>query len=741
MAGDIAKIGIEADTRDLKEAKTDLDNLSPAADKAEKSVKKFTDRIKDLGNAMSGKITSAFGIFKSAIGGFVGGLVASLGVDRLIGALADLSDKLDNISKAASRLGESMGNIQGLAAAADLAGIEMGQMTNILQRMNKTLADAVAKGKGTQGIFKALGLSAQDLLKMPINERIATLADRIQELNPSAEQLALILAKLGDRSGVLTALVQNGGDDIRDATAMIKEFGGELTTLDGKNIEAMNDAFTKLGYAFQAIGNQILAGVSPSIAIIVEGLAYLVSGFNLVITVIGFFARVLYNGFVQPFITAAKLIDQAFQAVFGIDIISAAKTGVNFVINVFKGAFAAVQVIWDRLPVVFQAAALGGAKMALDAINKFVQGSIKSFNYLAESIGSIFGAKIGDTIDPEKFSVANTDIYKTIKAQMTGANSDLKNMWKDVKGAFSAQMSVDNFANANDKSATAVTKNKLAIDALNDALGTNGEKADKASEKLTILQGISKELDRVAAPFDQAQSAFQKLSDMQKNGILTGDQYVAVLERIHDAFIMAGGTAEQWAKIITKSTNDIATALNGVLENALTGTGDAFADLLMTGKADFKALADSIIRDILRMAWQAAVVKPLLNFLSPIIGTVTGSVGTSTASTSVASAAAQPTSFSTNMMQAANQNAAPTKRVPSGSLAMAANGGGGNKSLSIGKVEMHMHSDGNQTPDDDRRQGERVANAFTERMRGIAVETFMDMTSYGGSANPKGVRK
>lgn len=738
MAGDIAKIGFEANTDPLKRAKTDLENLSPAAAKAETAFGKLSRKVSEVGSAISGKLSSALGVLKGTLAGLVAGLLASLGIDRIIHAFGDLAEKLDSIGKASDKLHESMGNMQGLAAAADLAGIDMGQLSSVAQRMNRTLGEAIAKGKGTQGVFKALGISAKELASMPLNERLATIADRIQELNPSAEQMALILAKLGDRSGALSALLQNGGDDIRNATQMIKDFGGAITDDDQHNIQEMNDSFTKLGYSVQAVGNQILATVAPAITVIITSLAYLISyihtAFSGLYSVLSFTFKLIWNIanalFIQPIINGAKMIDKAFQAVFGTDIVTVAKFAANAIINAFKGAFAATQVVWERLPVVFRAAAYGAAKLALDGVNAFVQGAINAFSFLATKVAKLFNIAVPSLDAKDVFDITGTDLYKDINAKQQGASADLNSMWKEAQSAFSAQMSVDNFASANDKSATAVKTNKLAIDALSDSLGASGDKAKKASEKLTELQQISKELDAISAPYDQATSAFQKLSDMQKNGIINGDQYAAMLMRIHDAFIAAGGTAEQWSKIISTNTNTMGEAIKDFATNSLTSLGDAFADLAITGKIDFKSLADSIIRDLIRIAWQAIVVKPLLSFFglgSTIAGGVTAAAGAPAMSAGVVAAASSPVS---------------SQKMPAGSLV--ANGGsprgavGGG--LHIEKVEVSVQGNGSQSADDDREQGKRIADSLHERFKAIAVQTYGEMNAYGGAANPRGIR-
>ena len=58
--------------------------------------------------------------------------------------------------------------------------------------------------------------------------------------------------------------------------------------------------------------------------------------------------------------------------------------------------------------------------------------------------------------------------------------------------------------------------------------------------------------------------------------------------------------------------------MRDVGERALTDLGEEFISLAVDGEASFGDLAKSIIKDLLRIAWQALVVKPLLESLGNI---------------------------------------------------------------------------------------------------------------------------
>ena len=83
-------------------------------------------------------------------------------------------------------------------------------------------------------------------------------------------------------------------------------------------------------------------------------------------------------------------------------------------------------------------------------------------------------------------------------------------------------------------------------------------------------------------------------------------------------------------KTAMEDAKDYTTALGKVGENIFTGMADNLADFVMTGKMNFKDFANSVIRDLLRIAARWAIIEGF----KMILGYFTG--GASTAVTSVA---------------------------------------------------------------------------------------------------------
>lgn len=66
---------------------------------------------------------------------------------------------------------------------------------------------------------------------------------------------------------------------------------------------------------------------------------------------------------------------------------------------------------------------------------------------------------------------------------------------------------------------------------------------------------------------------------------------------------------------VIDKTNDLASAANNTAQNAISGIGDAFADLATTGKLSFANLTNSIVASFVKMTTEALVAKSAMSFL------------------------------------------------------------------------------------------------------------------------------
>lgn len=170
---------------------------------------------------------------------------------------------LDALTDVAHQVGGTVAGLQSLQRVGDLAGASTEDLTAAVNGLNNKLGAAV-EGSGTaMGALNALGLSAKDLSKMDVDQRLAAIADAIQKSGVSAQQTGAILRDLGIKQASLIPLFQQGGDAIRAARKELDGYGVAISEIDVERIGAANDALKTIELAAKGVATSISISVSP----------------------------------------------------------------------------------------------------------------------------------------------------------------------------------------------------------------------------------------------------------------------------------------------------------------------------------------------------------------------------------------------------------------------------------------------------------------------------------------------
>ena len=196
----------------------------------------------------------------------VAGAAAALGTAIAAMAIKGGND-IDRVVKSARRIDGTAGAFQALELAAGEAGVSLSGLTNDIQTMNRELSS------GSAGAIKALdrlGMSADELLSMDADERVASVADRVKELGLSAGEATGLLRDLGIRNREMALLMIQGGDAIRDARDDIRSYGLEIDDALGAKIEQANDRIARLGIVSQYLGQRLAAELVPAMGMFAQ---------------------------------------------------------------------------------------------------------------------------------------------------------------------------------------------------------------------------------------------------------------------------------------------------------------------------------------------------------------------------------------------------------------------------------------------------------------------------------------
>lgn len=198
------------------------------------------------------------GLFSAVAGGAVA-LGAALSAAAMKGA-----QDIDRAAKAARRLDISVGSFRALELAAGEAGIPLSALTNDLQNVARELANLGTSGNADRALER-LGLAVSDVADLEASDRLAKIADRVQELGLSSGQASAVLRDLGVRNREMVLLMMQGGDAIRAAKGDIDDYGLAISSVDAARIEKANDALGRLGLITQYAGQQLAIGLVPAL--------------------------------------------------------------------------------------------------------------------------------------------------------------------------------------------------------------------------------------------------------------------------------------------------------------------------------------------------------------------------------------------------------------------------------------------------------------------------------------------
>ncbi len=228
-----------------------------------KAVDKTKAGFSGVANGLK-KISGAVFNMKNALVGAVG----TAGFGALIKSSINAGDEL---AKTADKLGVTTTALAGLRHAAELTGVSTGTMDMAMQRFTRRAAEA-AQGTGeAKGALQELGINAEDLVKLPLDQQMSVVADSMAGVEKQSDKVRLAM-KLFDSEGVALVNTLGGGSEaLEKMTAEAEQLGITLSRTDTAQMEAANDSLTRLKAVFTGLTNQLSLAFAPIITFVADG--------------------------------------------------------------------------------------------------------------------------------------------------------------------------------------------------------------------------------------------------------------------------------------------------------------------------------------------------------------------------------------------------------------------------------------------------------------------------------------
>src|SRR6056297_82996 len=179
---------------------------------------------------------------------------------------------VDAQAKLAASLDTTVASIQVLERAAELSGARFSEIEGGASRLTRRLSLFASDGGGpAAAAIERLGLNAQELLRLPLDQRIDVVTRAIRENAAASEQAALFSQLFGDRAFVAfqrldTATLEQANQDLRD-------FGAIVSDQDAAQIERTNDVISRLGLVWRGLSNQLAVAAAPALEAVADAMA------------------------------------------------------------------------------------------------------------------------------------------------------------------------------------------------------------------------------------------------------------------------------------------------------------------------------------------------------------------------------------------------------------------------------------------------------------------------------------
>ena len=224
----------------------------------------------EFGNGLR-KAQSSLGNFAGAMKGLAVG--AAAGAAAALGGLAVAINsslgRMDELGKAAQKIGIPVDEFSKLEYAAKLSDISLEQLTGTLAKFSKNLAEVGSGGQNDAGAaLAALGVSATDAQGRlrPTSAIIADVAAAFAVMKDGADKTALAIALFGKSGAEMIPLLNGGREAIANAGAELERFGGVVTPEAAANAELFNDNLTRMQEAGSGMATVLASKLSPFMA-------------------------------------------------------------------------------------------------------------------------------------------------------------------------------------------------------------------------------------------------------------------------------------------------------------------------------------------------------------------------------------------------------------------------------------------------------------------------------------------
>jgi hypothetical protein len=467
---------------------------------------------------------------------------------------------IDDLAKTSRSIDGTIDGLRGLRIAAGDAGIGASELDSSVQVLNQRLGEAMRGSGAAKDSLDRLGLSAEELSRMDVDERMATIADRMQAMGMSSAQAGDELRQLGIRNREMVLLMTQGGDAIRDARGEVDSLGLSLSEVDAAKVEQANDAMSRIGMMLGSLFENLAVQFAPLLTAIAER-------FTSVASEAGGFGSI-----------ATKAFDAVVKAI-------------GITANVISGLIRGVKTLGNAFVIMANGATAVFAKIAETIAKAFdwvISMVIEGINSVIRQLNRLPKVDIDEIADPQL--AANT--AQLFSATGDAARENMESAWDAIGDTWSKpfpSVAIDQFVadsrEAAEQAAQAVVDGQQRAA---EAVGDSPVFRFSEEENQKFLDSLMERFATEAELYEMKYAdELQQLREAKEQELLTEEEY------IHRREQLAGEHADRMADIQEMERRQRIGIMSDMMKNltGLMNTGSR--KLFEIGKA--AAIANALI--------------------------------------------------------------------------------------------------------------------------------------------------
>jgi hypothetical protein len=221
-----------------------------------------------LAGAAKGVAGIAASLGTAAVAGGIGLIVS--GMSAAAASVWRFSEAAAGIDDIAQRTGASAEALSQLRYAAEQSGANLEAVEKGMRKLGDVTTQAAGGSKSAAAALASVGLSAEQLLAMPVEDRFLAVAQGISQIQDPAAQASVAMDLLGKSGADLVPMMADGAGGIRALMAEADKLGMTISGEQAKAAAAFDDKWQGLVATLRNASNTIAVAVLPYLSQMID---------------------------------------------------------------------------------------------------------------------------------------------------------------------------------------------------------------------------------------------------------------------------------------------------------------------------------------------------------------------------------------------------------------------------------------------------------------------------------------